>query len=92
MHPFLQLEDLTEIVHSDIINENDKEFVKVYIEKPVVNGFHSAYCYLPDYKWIDIDGFTNEEIQAYQEILESTAHLISVLQGRGDWTIENKNY
>lgn len=76
MYPFLQLDDMTEIVHSEIMYVNEKETVKVYIEKPVENGFHSAYCYLPDYKWSNIEGFTKEEIERYQEIIESTAHLI----------------
>ena len=73
MYPFIQLEDHTEIVHSAWLAD---EKVKVYIEKPVEGGFHSAVCYLPEYKWDDLSGFTAEEIDRYQEILESTAHLI----------------
>ena len=73
MYPFIQLEDKTEIVHSEFLID-DK--VKVYIEKPVFNGFHSAVCYLPMYTWEEIDGFKNSEIDKFQEILESTAHLI----------------
>lgn len=73
MYPFIQLEDNTEIVHSEILKD-DK--VKVYIEKPVEGGFHSATCYLPEYKWVEIVGFSDKEIDKYQEIVESTAHLI----------------
>lgn len=73
MYPFMQLEDNTEIVHSEVL-ENEK--VKVYIEKPVEGGFYSAICYLPEYKWEEITGFAEKEIEKYQEILESTAHLI----------------
>ena len=73
MYPFMQLQDNTEIVHSELLN-GDK--VKVYIEKPVEGGFHSAVCYLPEYKWDSIDGFSDIEISKYKEILESTAHLI----------------
>ena len=73
MYPFLQLEDNTEIVHSEIL---ESERVKVYIEKPVEGGFHSAKCYLPSYEWSEIEGFSKSEIDKYQEILESTAHLI----------------
>jgi len=73
MYPFLQLDDDTEIVHSEML-PNKK--VKVYIEKPVYNGFHSAVCWLPVYEWADIDGFSKDEISKYQEIIESTAHLI----------------
>ena len=73
MYPFLQLEDKTEIVHSEM-NHNEK--VKVYIEKSVEGGFHSAVCYLPKYEWDEIIGFSNDDVLRYQEIIESTAHLI----------------
>jgi len=73
MYPFMQLQDKTEIVHSDLL---DGDRVKVYFEKPVEGGFHSAVCYLPEYMWEDIDGFSDAEISKYKEILESTAHLI----------------
>ena len=73
MYPFMQLNDNTEIVHSEIL-DNDR--VKVFIEKPVIGGFHSAYCFLPKYEWEEINGFSESDIAKYQEILESTAHLI----------------
>ena len=73
MYPFMQLNDDTEIVHSEILKD---EKVKVYIEKPINGGFHSATCYLPEYKWEEIVGFTDNDINKYQKILESTAHLI----------------
>ena len=73
MYPFLQLDDQTEIVHSDMLSDGS---VKVYIEKPVDGGFHSATCFLPKYEWKGIDGFTDTDIERYQKILESVAHLI----------------
>ena len=73
MYPFIQLDDNTEIVHSELLRDSS---VKVYIEKPVEGGFHSAACYLPSYEWRDIAGFSEQDISRYQEILESTAHLI----------------
>lgn len=74
MYPFLTLNDQTEIVHSEWLPE---EQVRVYIEKPdAKDGFHDATCMLPGYHWQDIHGFTPEEIAKYQNILESTAHLI----------------
>ena len=80
MYPFMQLEDNTEIVHSELL-ANEK--VKVYIEKPVEGGFYSATCYLPEYRWDGITGFTGEDIDKYQELLESTAHLIIRFAGEG---------
>ena len=73
MYPFMQLDDNTEIVHSEIL---DDEKVKVYIEKPFIGGFKSAVCFLPQYEWKEIKGFTGAEIKKYQEFVKSVAHLI----------------
>lgn len=73
MYPFLQLEDGTEIVHSEMQSDGQ---VKVYIEKPVDGGFHSAMCYLPGYNWKDVDGFSETEINSYQQLIATVAHLI----------------
>lgn len=56
MYPFMTLDDNTEIVHSEMQPDHR---VKVYIEKPDEKDcFHSAVCYLPDYTWEDVSGFT----------------------------------
>ena len=74
MYPYLTLNDDTEITHSEI-KENGK--VKVYIETPdEKDGFHSAICWLPDYKWEDIKGYSEKEIENYEELLRNNAHLI----------------
>lgn len=68
MYPLLQLEDGTEIVHSETQPDGQ---IKVYIEKPVDGGFHSAVCDLPKYDWQNINGFSDSEINEYQSLLES---------------------
>ncbi|MCI5499230.1 MAG: hypothetical protein MR419_06875 [Clostridiales bacterium] len=74
MYPFLTLDDGAEIVHSEMLPD---QRVKVYIEKPDAKDcFHYATCYLPDYTWEDIFGFSQDEIDRYQEVIQSTAHLI----------------
>ena len=74
MYPFLQIGGDTEIVHSDMLPNGE---VKVYVEKPdVKDGFHHASCFLPTYRWEDVKGFSTKEIDRYQEVIESTAHLI----------------
>ena len=81
MYPFLTLDDNTEIVHSDMLTDGK---VKVYIEKPDEKDcFHHATCYLPDYEWVDISGFTSTQIERYKEIIESTAHLIMEFSKEG---------
>ena len=68
MYPFLTLDDGTEIVHSQTLEDGN---VKVYIEKPdEKDGFHHATCFLPEYRWTDIFGFSGMDIQKYQEIIE----------------------
>lgn len=74
MYPFLTLDDNTEIVHSEMREDGT---VKVYLERPNEKDcFHHATCYLPGYRWEDVFGFTKEELARYQEVIESTAHLI----------------
>lgn len=76
LYPFMTLNDETEIVHSEIIEKDGRETVKVVIEKPVMNGFHSAVCWLPDNEWESVNGFTPQEIQNYQEMIENAANKI----------------
>ncbi len=72
--PFLTLDDGTEIVHFEMLEDHR---VKVYLEKPDASDcFHYATCYLPAYTWEDVFGFTDEELSRYQEVLESAAHLM----------------
>lgn len=81
MYPFLTLDDGTEIVHSEMLPDHR---VKVYMEKPdATDGFHHAACYLPDYQWDDIEGFTDAELRRCQEVIESTAHLIMRFAANG---------
>ena len=83
MYPFMVLDDQTEVVHSETYDVDGIETVKVYFEKPVFEGFHSAECYLPDYTWKEIIGFTEEEIAHFQEFLESVAHIVIRLARQG---------
>lgn len=81
MYPFMTLSDETEIVHSEMRPNNT---VKVYFERPdEKDGFHFATCYLPAYKWDNINGFTDEEILHLQKFLKSTAHLIIEFSQKG---------
>ena len=83
LYPFMTLEDQTEIVHSESYHIDGKEYVRVEIEKPVPGGFKAAQCLLPGYEWSEINGFTDTEIQQYQEVIESLAHIIIRLAREG---------
>ena len=75
MYPFMTLNDDTEITHSEMKADGK---VKVYIETPdEFGGFHNATCWLPDYKWEDIEGYSDTEMAYFkQPLVRNNAHLI----------------
>lgn len=83
LYPFMTLEDNTEIVHSESYLEDGKEKVRVEIERPVEGGFYSAECILPEYKWQNVQGFSEEDIQRLQDLIASLAHIIIQLAREG---------
>ncbi len=67
MYPYMTLPDDTEIVHSEMRPDGK---VKVYIETPDArDGFHHATCFLPDYEWTEISGYTEDEMEKYRTIV-----------------------
>lgn len=76
MYPYMTLADETEIVHSQIIEENNVQKVIVHFERPTEDGFDSARCELPTYKWILNEGYSEEEITMFEQLLHSNAHLL----------------
>lgn len=74
MFPYLTLNDETEITHSEMKPDGR---VKVYIETPDDHGgFRSATCYLPDYNWENVSGYSALEIEYFKRLLRDNAHLI----------------
>ena len=76
LYPFMTLNDNTEIVHSESLQKDGKEQVEVRIEKPIYGGFHSASCWLPDYKWENINGYSDAEMSYFRQLIRNNAHLI----------------
>lgn len=76
MYPYMTLSDGTEIVHSHIIQDGKGQKVLVHFERPTENGFDSARCELPAYKWITRQGYNDQEISFFEQLLRSNAHLI----------------
>ena len=68
-----EIADETGIAHSEMKADGS---VKVYIEKPIEGGFQHATCYLPSYRWEEIKGFTDQEVQKLERLLQNNAHLI----------------
>ena len=81
MYPFLTLNNETEITHSEM-KENGS--VKVYIETPdFKDGFHSAVCWLPEYRWESINGYTEAEMTYFKQLIRRNAHLIMEFSKEG---------
>ena len=74
MYPYLTLNDDTEITHSEM-KENGQ--VKVYIETPdEKDGFHNVVCWLPEYQWEKNNGYTEEEMAVFRQLIQNNAHAI----------------
>ncbi len=76
MYPYMTLADETEIVHSQLIADGDRQKVIVHFERPTEHGFDSARCELPDYRWTQIEGYSESEIALFEQLLHSNAHLL----------------
>ena len=74
MYPYMTLNDDTEITHSEMKPDGT---VKVYIETPDEKDcFHSAICWLPEYRWEDIKGYTGKEMEYFKNLIKKNAPLI----------------
>jgi len=75
MYPYMTLEDETLITHSHLMEKNGIKTVEVHFERPIPHGFDMARCSLPSYKWIIRDGYSDEEIEIFEQMLKSGAHI-----------------
>lgn len=40
------------------------------------NGFHNATCYLPEYLWEDVNGYSVAGMDYFKEFVRNNAHLM----------------
>ncbi len=83
MYSYITLADGTEINHTQILDENGEKKVEVHFECPVEGGFKSARCELPSYKWLFNEGYTEEEISFFTELLHHNVHTIFEFAANG---------
>ena len=84
MYPYMTLNDDTEITHSEMTEDGH---VKVYIETPDENdGFHNATCWLPEYRWENIFGYSEEELEYFKKLVKNNAHLIIEFSQEGGFS------
>ena len=76
----MTLSDETEIVHSQFIEDKGIKKVIVNFERPTDNGFDSARCELPEYKWTEKEGYSDEEIAFFEKLATDKAEKISGLK------------
>ena len=73
LYPYMTLNDGTEVCHSQILEDRK---VVVNFERPTEDGFDSARCELPEYKWLERSGYSDSEIHFFEQLLHSNTHLI----------------
>lgn len=84
MYPYMTLNDDTEITHSEMTEDGH---VKVYIETPDENdGFHNATCWLPEYRWENIFGYSEDEVEYFKKLVRNNAHLIIEFSQEGGFS------
>lgn len=76
MYEYMELPDQTLITHSQLIEKDGQKTVQVHFERPKAGGFDMARCELPSYVWLKRDGFSDEEIERFTELLQHNAHLL----------------
>ena len=75
MYPYITLNDETLITHSHLLEKNGIKTVEVHFERPIYDGFDMARCSLPSYKWIIRDGYSDYEIEEFEQMLRTGAHI-----------------
>ena len=81
MYRYLTLNDGTAVMHSDMLPDGR---IKVFFKRPdAKDGFHNATCYLPDYTWSDVSGFSEEDVERNERLLKEVAHIIFELAQEG---------
>lgn len=76
IYEYIDLPDGTEISHTQILTASGAPTVEVHFECPTDSGFKSARCELPSYKWLFNDGYSDDEIAFFTELLHHNAHLL----------------
>ena len=75
MYPYITLADETLITHSHLMEIDGIKTVEVHFERPVHGGFDMARCSLPSYEWIMRDGYSDDEIAAFERMCRDGAHI-----------------
>lgn len=71
MYPYMILSDETDVVYSNLlIDEDGQEYLEVHFERPMLHGFDSARCRIPEYRWLYNDGYSEEDITSFTDLIK----------------------
>ena len=87
MYPYITLADNTLITHSHLMGKGEQKTVEVHFERPKPYGFDIARCVLPSYEWIIRDGFTDNDINKFEQLLKNGAHTFFKYAEAGGMTV-----
>ncbi len=73
LRPYAEFPDETVIAYGDM---RDDCTVEILIERPRDWGFDSARCLMPAYRWLDVDGFSESDLDNLESFLRDNAPLI----------------
>ena len=75
---YVELNDGTQIAYSNFLEDGT---VEIGIERPCENGFDSARCLLPSFRWSGVEGFDDAELAEFERYLRNNLPLIWRLAG-----------
>lgn len=74
VYPYMIFADGTEIVHTQVFEEDGIQKVEVHFELPTEDGFDTARCQLPSYTWMIKEGFSENEMKLFDQMMHSNAY------------------
>ena len=76
MYPYMVMNDGTSVLHSEVYEEGESQRVEVHFQRETEDGYHVAYCILPEYELIKCEGFTRKEISEFEVFLRDNVFWI----------------
>ena len=90
MYPLSILEDNTQIMYSNLQEEDGIKIVNIHFERPTKDGFDSVRCKLPTYDWTVWEGnYTDEEMKIFEHMVKDGAHVFYELAEIGGYDFAN---
>lgn len=81
LYPFIKLSDDTSIKHTEM--REDKTVDVIIEKKDHKKGLFKAMCTLPDYKWDNVVGFNDKEMNKFQTLIEANSKIIIEASKKG---------